>query len=111
MVFLARLPLSDPVGNFNPSGMGYPFCCRKLTLKEYSDKFLTAGEKWFQIIVDMIEKVVKQCSTLDDFVVVSCKLPNIFTKVTCKDNLELSIIWNTAFDAGFLEIILSFYNY
>ena len=41
-------------------------------------------------VVDMIEKVAEQCSTLDDFVVLSFKMPNISTKVTCKDNLETS---------------------
>ena len=44
-----------------------PVYCRKLTLKEYSDKFL----KWFQIVVDMIEKWLSNAPTLDDFVVVS----------------------------------------
>jgi hypothetical protein len=42
--------------------------------------------------MDMIEKVAEQCSILDGFVVVSVVVPNISTKVTCKDNLETSII-------------------
>jgi len=45
----------------------------------------------------MIEKVAEQYSTLHDFVVVSGSLPNIFTKVTCKDNLELSIFSTAPF--------------
>ncbi len=43
-----------------------------------------------------------------DSVVLFCKLPNISTKVFCKHNLEPSIIYSAAFEAGFLEIILSF---
>jgi hypothetical protein len=39
-------------------------------------------------VVDMIEKVAEQCSTLDDFVVLSFKMPNAFNKVACKHNLE-----------------------
>jgi len=41
---------------------------------------------------------------------VSCTHPNILPVVVSKNNLELSIILNTAFAAGFLKIILSFYN-
>ena len=51
-------------------------------------------------VVDMIEKVAEQCSTLDDFVVLSFKMPNISTKVTCKDNLETSIISKLFFLLG-----------
>jgi hypothetical protein len=54
----------------------------------------------------MIEKVAEQCSTLDDFVVVSDSLPNTHPKVTSKHNLETSTIQSAPFAAGFLEVIL-----
>jgi len=51
----------------------------------------------------MIEKAAEQCSTLDDFVVVSGKFPNTFPKVDSKGNLEQSIISNAPFSVGLLE--------
>ena len=43
-----------------------------------------------------------------DTVVVSGRLPNTFTEMISKNNLELSIIQSAPFIAGFLEVILNY---
>ena len=55
-----------------------------------------------------VEISIRYCKILHDPVVVSCKLPNTYAKLTCKHNLETSSISRCIFSVRFSWVILIF---